>query len=107
MDFPFGLFNGSRMPPGFPAISEESEEVIFEDIKPLRSPFCLSSFGGYIDAIDDVAEILRVSQVNESGQPAASRPQLVRSRTLPAIVVPGISAADDAQRAADQPRKDG
>ena len=36
------------------------------------------------------------SQVTESGLPATSRPQLVRSRTLPAIVVPGVgSPADD------------
>ena len=44
------------------------------------------------------------SQVTESGLPATSRPQLVRSRTLPAIVVPGVgdpaaeAEEDDAEK---------
>ncbi|XP_043210239.1 uncharacterized protein LOC122375110, partial [Amphibalanus amphitrite] len=107
MDFPFVFFNGSRMPPGFPAISEESEEVIFEDIKPLRSTLCLGPGVSFIDDIDDLAEILRVSQVTESGLPATSRPQLVRSRTLPAIVVPGAGDGDPDSQDDGVDKKDG
>ncbi|XP_043208487.1 uncharacterized protein LOC122374046, partial [Amphibalanus amphitrite] len=46
-------------------------------------------------------------QVTESGLPATSRPQLVRSRTLPAIVVPGAGDGDPDSQDDGVDKKDG